>query len=485
MSSEILNLEPKRLWYYFNEICRRPHGTGNEGALREYIISVAENLKLKYKTDAIGNVVITKSASNGCKSAKPIILQSHLDMVCESDKSSHHDFTQDPIIPKIDSGWVTSGTTTLGSDNGIGIAASLALLEDKSLQHGPVECLFTMTEETGMDGAIGLKQDLVEGRTMINLDSEDEGLLFVGCAGGGDTIINYPVVKKPLPKDFIGLNISVSGLRGGHSGLNIHEQRGNAIKILGRILFHLYRTTDTFLCDINAGSRRNVIPNFAEVTVAIKKHKRAKAVTLVEEEASKIAKELKPVDPDLKVAIKDVNAAESFGNRPSGKLFALLHAAPHGVIAMSYEIQGLVQTSVNLAVTKIDGDNVSIQFLSRSSSASELANLKSRLAACAELLSATTEEPGGYPGWHPNLNSKILAILKKSYKEVSGVDARHAAIHAGLECGIIGEKFPDMDMVSFGPEIKGAHSVNEKVQIKSVELFYKVLIKAVENFAEN
>lgn len=484
MASDIGNLEPKRLWYYFGEICKHPHGSGNEESLRKYIMKVADDLKLKYTTDAVGNIVVNKPASENYKNARPLVLQGHLDMVCEARKGSHHDFVHDPIVPKIDGEWVTSGETTLGADNGIALAACLALLEDRSIQHGPIECLFTMTEETGMDGAIGLKADMLKGRTMINLDTEDEGVLFVGCAGGGDTIINYPVTKKPLSTDWIALKITVNGLRGGHSGIAIHEGRGNALKILGRVLYGTNQVTDTLLCDISGGTRRNVIPSFAEAVVAVKKHKRAKVVTFVEGEASKIAAELRSIDPGFKLSIEDAKASESFSLRCSSRLYAYLHSAPNGVITMSYDIPGLVQTSTNLAVVKNEGENISIQFLSRSSCRTELEDLKSRLVASADLLGATYEEPGAYPGWQPNLGSKILSVLKRSYKEVTGKEPTHAAVHAGLECGIIGEKFPDMDMVSFGPQINGAHSIDEKVNIRSVETFYNVLLKVIENFAK-
>lgn len=480
----ITSLEPKRLWHHFNEICKIPHGSGNEEGLRRYIIEFAEEHGLKYKTDTIGNIVVLKDGVGELKNAKPIVLQSHMDMVCEGAEGYTYDPAKDPIRPKIDNGWVTSGVTTLGADNGIGLAASLAICEDKSLKHGPIECLFTMTEETGLDGAFGLSKDILTGRTMINLDSEEEGLFFVGCAGGCDSILDIPVVNKELPKDLLGFKIVISGLKGGHSGLNIVDQRGNAIKILAKILYNLHTNTDVHLCDMSGGTRRNVIPSHAEAVIAIKKHKRAKVIGLIEEMKEKMKAELHSIDPDLKIEMSDVPVSTSFGLRASGKIIAFLKVLHSGVIKMSYDIPGLVQTSTNLAIVKVENEHLSVQFLSRSSSAAELESAKGKLRACAELVGASVEEPGGYPGWQPNVDSKILKLSMATYKETFGVDARYSAIHAGLECGIIGEKFPGIDMVSCGPDIKGAHSVKEKVEIRSVEKFWKLLIKVIENFAK-
>jgi len=482
--STIHDLEPKRLWHYFDEICSIPHGSGNEESIRKYLMQVAHNLGLECKRDTVGNVVIRKPATDKFKGAKTLIFQAHMDMVVESDPSIKFDPLKDRIKTKVSGEWLTADNTTLGADNGIGMAAMLAILEDKSIQHGPIECLFTTTEETGLDGAFGLQPEMLTGRTMINLDSEEDGVLFVGCAGGADSLIDFPVAQKELPKEFLGLKLVVSGLRGGHSGLNIHEQRGNALKILGRILYAIHEQQDLHLCDVQGGTRRNVIPSHAEAIFAVKKHKRAKVVTLVEELADVISAELKTIDPDLKIEVSDVEVKDSFGLSASAKIVSFMNAAPHGVITMSYDIPDLVQTSTNFAVTKFDVDHFSFQFLNRSSSTTEVEKAKSSVAAHAELLGVEAECPSQYPGWQPNLSSPILKLMKSVHTELFGKEPEHKAIHAGLECGIIGEKFGGMDMVSCGPVITGAHSVKEQVHIKSVQDMYKYLVRTLEKFAE-
>jgi dipeptidase D len=482
--ADITTLEPKKLWHFFAELCKIPHGSGNEEGIRKFLIKFADERGLKYKRDTVGNVVIYKEASNGFKSAKPLIYQAHMDMVCESDPKIGWDPLKDPVKPRIDGDWVVATGTTLGSDNGMGMAAMLAVCDDKSLKHGPVECLFTTTEETGLDGAFGLQNDMLNGRTMVNLDSEDERIIFVGCAGGCETTVNIPLSRKALPKEHIGLQITISGLKGGHSGLMINEQRGNAIKLIARVLYGLHRRYHILLCDINGGTRRNVIPNLATATIALKRTARAKIVGYIEELKRNITDELRIIDPDFKLELKDVPVTESLNHKLSDKILCYLHSQPHGVITMSYDIPGLVQTSTNLAIVHTNNDFVTVAALSRSSSATEIEAVKDRLAAHAELIGIEVEESGGYPGWQPNLSSHILKLTKKIFNEMFGAEPKHAAIHAGLECGIIGEKFPGMDMISFGPEIKGAHSINEKVHIKSAGEFYNALVKIAENFAK-
>jgi len=454
--------------------------SGNEEQIKKYIIDCAVANKLEYRKDKAENIVVRKRAVNGASGAKPVILQSHMDMVCEAHPELDHDFSSDPIKLKIDGEWLTADNTTLGADNGIGLAAALAILESKTLKHGPLECLFTATEETGMFGALGLESDMLSGKTMINLDAEGEGLLFVGCAGGRDTIIDIPIARSPLEAGYKGLRLEISGLRGGHSGTKIHEQRGNALKLLAWTLYSIHGKYDICLSSVNGGSKRNVIPSEAVSVFAVKENDLDDVIKEIEQAKSKIGRKMGSVEPELEMTVKETDVELSMGRKRSGGIVAMLHAAPHGVVTMSYDIDDLVQTSTNMAVVRTDNEKISVQFLSRSSSLAGLERITSGLSAIAELVGGSVSEVGGYPGWQPNLKSEVLNIMKKTYEDLFGKEARHVAVHAGLECGIIGEKFPGIDMVSFGPEIKGAHSIAERVHIGSVNNFWKLLTTTLE-----
>ena len=476
--TSILDLEPKIVWKHFDEIRKIPRCSKHEEKIREYIVNFAKQHGLEYQVDKAGNVVVRKPASSGMENKPMVVLQAHMDMVCEKNKDVDHDFSKDPIKVKIEGEWVTAEGTTLGADDGIGVATALAILEDKNLKHPPIEALFTVDEETGLTGAFALEKDFLKGRTMINLDSEEFGIIYVGCAGGGDSTIKLAVKKEKVPDGMKVMHVFVKGLKGGHSGCDIHEQRGNAIKILARILWKVKKEMEMRIIDISGGDKHNAIPREAEATVAVENAERFKEI--VNSEAKDILEEIKPVDPDMKVEISEAKGEESLDKESSYKVIDLLYALPHGVLAMSYDIPDLVETSTNLAKVRLEGDKVTVVMSSRSSSKTELQATRDRIRAIAELAGAEVEEGSTYPGWKPNLDSKILKIAKEVFKETFGKEPEIKAIHAGLETGVIGEKFPGMDMISIGPDVRNPHTPDEKVHIGSVEKFYRYVAKILE-----
>ena len=476
--TSILDLEPKIVWKHFDEIRKIPRCSKHEEKIREYIVNFAKQHGLEYQVDKAGNVVVRKPASSGMENKPMVVLQAHMDMVCEKNKDVDHDFSKDPIKVKIEGEWVTAEGTTLGADDGIGVATALAILEDKNLKHPPIEALFTVDEETGLTGAFALEKDFLKGRTMINLDSEEFGIIYVGCAGGGDSTIKLAVKKEKVPDGMKVMHVFVKGLKGGHSGCDIHEQRGNAIKILARILWKVKKEMEIRIIDISGGDKHNAIPREAEATVAVENAERFKEI--VNSEAKDILEEIKPVDPDMKVEISEAKGEEGLDKKSSYKVIDLLYALPHGVLAMSYDIPDLVETSTNLAKVRLEGDKVTVVMSSRSSTKTELQATRDRIRAIAELAGAEVEEGSTYPGWKPNLDSKILKIAKEVFKEMFGKEPEIKAIHAGLETGVIGEKFPGMDMISIGPDVRNPHTPDEKVHIGSVEKFYRYVAKILE-----
>ena len=480
--SVIENLEPKEVWKHFDEIRKIPRCSKHEEKIRDYVIEFAKKNDLKYKTDKVGNVVISKPASTGMKEKTTVVLQGHMDMVCEKNSDVEHDFSKDPIKLKIENDILSADGTTLGADNGIGLAIILAILEDKNLKHGPLEALFTIDEETGLTGAFAMSSDMLTGKILLNLDSEDWGVITVGCAGGGDSQITLPVDKKPLNNTLEALTIKISGLRGGHSGVDIHEQRGNAVKLLARMLWKTHDDYKFHLSDIKGGDKHNAIPREAYAIVAIDKSSKDKFISSLNGEGKDISAEYKPIDPNFKLTVEDTdNIKTTFTDDSQYHLLNLLHSLPHGVDKMSYDIPDLVETSTNLASVAINEKNAKIGMSTRSSIKSALQDLRDRIRSVAELSGAKVKEDDPYPGWKPNLDSKILDLSKKIFKDLYGKDPEVEAIHAGLECGIIGEKFPGMDMISIGPTIKYPHSPEEQVHIKTVEEFYKYVLKILEN----
>jgi len=480
--SVIENLVPKEVWKHFDEIRKIPRCSKYEEKIIDYIIGFAKKNNLKYKTDETGNVVISKQASSGMTGKTTVVFQGHMDMVCEKNSDVAHDFTKDPIKLKLKGDILTADGTTLGADNGIGLAISLAILEDKKLKHGPLEALFTVDEETGLTGAFAMSSDMLTGKILLNLDSEDFGVVTVGCAGGGESKITLPVKTQSIKDNYEAMTVKVSGLRGGHSGVDIHEQRGNAIKLLTRMLWKTKDTFKFYLSDIKGGDKHNAIPREAYALVGIDKSKKDKFISAIKSEGKDILLEIKPIDPNFKVTIeKSEKLKTTLTAGSQTQLLNLLHALPHGVEKMSYDIPGLVETSTNLATVALKEKNALISLSTRSSIKSALLDFRDRIRSIAELSGAEVKEDTPYPGWKPNLDSKILELSKKTYKELYGKDPKVEAIHAGLECGIIGEKFPGMDMVSIGPTIKYPHSPEEQVHVSTVNKFYKYVLKILEN----
>lgn len=481
--SELTALQPKRLWKYFDELRQIPRPSGQEEKATQYLIDFAKQHKLDYQKDDVGNVLITHPGSKGYESAPTVVLQAHTDMVCEKNSDVDFDFNTDPIRVKIEDNWVTAEGTTLGADDGIGVAAALAILEDDALIHGPLEALFTVDEERGLIGAVSVPKDWLKGRKLINLDSEDVGLFSIGCAGGADSHVTLPI-NRTEPKGDQTLRVHVSGLRGGHSGIDIHEGRGNAVKILNRMLYQLNKKIEIELADMEGGDKHNAIPREAVAQIVVGKDKAEKVKQHLNAAIQTIKTEFHPVEQNIDLTVESMDAALKVLDKKSrDTLMALIFAYPHGVLAMSRTIEGLVETSNNVASVKSADNEIKLHLSSRSSNDAVLQVVLDKFVAIAGLAHADIEQPDGYPGWMPNVNSEILKIALDTYKQVTGKEAEYEAIHAGLECGIIGEKFDGMDMISVGPTLKHPHSPDERVDIETVDVFYKHVLRMLEVMA--
>jgi dipeptidase D len=479
----LLNLQPAEIWRYFHEINQIPRASGKEQNVIEYLLSFAKEHNLESDKDEVGNIVIRKAATKGMEKHKKVILQSHMDMVCEKNSDSPHNFDKDPIQTWIDGEWVKAKGTTLGGDDGIGIAASLAILASDKIEHGPLESFYTVDEETGMTGAFGLQPGFLKGEILINLDSEDEGELFIGCAGGKDTTIVFKYAKDQVPAGYYCCKISVTGLTGGHSGDDIEKGFGNSNKILNRFLYNLALKTDLRLTEFNGGNLRNAIPREAFAIICVPMS--AKELVRVELNlyAAEIKAEYVTTEKNLKL---DITTSESheyvIDKQTQEKLIGSLYACPHGVIAMSMALKGLVETSTNLASVKFVEDNKIIVGTSqRSSVNSALNDVACMVANVYKLAGAEISHSSGYPGWNPKLDSEILKITEAAYIKLFGKKPIVRAIHAGLECGLFLTKYPNLDMVSFGPTIKGAHSPDERLNISTVQKFWDLLIEVLKN----
>lgn len=484
--SFVSELDPKSLWKHFDEILAIPRPSTKEEAMRRYVLDLAERKGLRHRRDATGNLVIEKPASPGLEGAPVVVLQGHLDMVTEKNEGIAHDFERDPIVPRREDGWVKASGTTLGSDNGIGVAAILAVMEADDLVHGPLELLFTVDEETGLTGAVALDPQAIalRGRQLLNLDSEEENAVTIGCAGGAITRIVLPLEKAAVPEGATVLDLRLSGLKGGHSGMEIHLQRGSSVQLLARAL---YAAGPFHLGGFQGGNKQNALAREASARVVLPPGRRAAFIEAVEKEMAGIKEEYRPVEPDLRFEISDAadtRAAQSVWTEDLGRrVLLLLNVLPHGVLAMSHDIEGLVETSVNLAAVSEGisegADGVGVLLSTRSSIGSALRALRRRLRACAELVGAQVEENEGYPAWKPNLESPLLRRFAEVHRRVQGSEPELKALHAGLECGVLGEKFPGMDTISFGPVIEGAHSPDERVKVDSVGRFYKLLTETL------
>ena len=476
MPPALTELQPSHLWKHFAKIITIPHCSGNEKPFGDYVLAFAKSLNLVAQRDKVGNVLVSKPATSGHENAPGVILQGHLDMVCEKNSDVVHDFAKDPIHAEIKGDWVQARGTTLGADNGIGVAACLAVMEDHSLVHGPLEFLFTVDEETGLTGANKIQKGLLKGTRLINLDSEEEGTFTIGCAGGADSEIAFPVCRKKTASKNV-FRLKVSGLRGGHSGLDINQGRANAIKLVARMLREAQDTVRFELIGVEGGNKRNAIPREAWADLACAPAQQKALSAAFKKSFDRIRIEYKAVETEARYTHEPAVDGKAFALTADCQraLLNYLLAVPHGVIAMHPEIKGLVETSTNLAIIRSGKAVVDIICSTRSSVASALESTRLVLKAVTEMAGAKINPKYGYPGWMPNLQSALLATLKELYKKKFGVDAAVVAVHAGLECGIIGEKFPGMDMISFGPTMEHPHSPDEHVHIGSVGKFWQFL----------
>ena len=479
----IKDLEPKIVWKYFHEITQVPRPSKKEGRIIEYIEGVAAQNNLRIKKDKAGNLLLFKPATKGHEKLPTVILQAHMDMVCEKNNDVNFDFDKDPINTVIDGEWLRAVGTTLGADNGIGIAAALAIVTSEDIEHGPIECLFTVDEETGLTGAKAIKKGFMTGNILLNLDSEDEGEIFVGCAGGKGTVATFTYKPVPAPVSNSFFRITVTGLNGGHSGCDIHQGLGNANKILARFLYQLQQKYPFCLAEIQGGNLHNAIPREAYAIIGTAAKNREPIRVMLNNFAADIENELKRVDPNVKLIMESVdNPKICLPRVMKEKLIYSLLACPHGVIDMSREIEGLVETSTNLASVKMKGITKIIVGTSQRSSTESAKNaIADQVASVFRLAGAKVDHGEGYPGWAPNPDSKILQVAQKSYRKLFRKDAKIKAIHAGLECGLFLEKYPYLDMISFGPTLRGVHSPDERMEIKTVALWWKHLLEILVN----
>ena len=482
--NSLQDIEPVGLWKIFREMSLIPRPSGHEEMIQDWAENFGKKLKLDTIKDEAGNIIIRKSAVKGMENRKGVILQGHLDMVPQKNSNKVHDFTTDPIELIVEDGWVKANGTTLGADSGIGVAAALSVLASDKIKHGPLEVLLTASEETGMDGASGLKPGVLKGEIFINTDSEDEGELFVGCAGGEDINIFFKYLPDTMPDGYTGLKLSVTGLKGGHSGVDIVRQRGNAIKVFFRVLNMLSEKSGVRLGSLNCGSLRNAIPREAFGILVVAKEKREEVEKVVMQIEEDVRNELLQTDPGVNISIENCELpGEIIDKSTQDNLIKAVVACPNGVIRMSDTMKGLVETSTNLAFIRSDIANKSIVAgcMMRSSVDSAKSELGTRFKALFELAGAEVGFSSAYPGWKPDLNSSVLNLMKSVYNKKFGKIPEIKAIHAGLECGILGGKYPDWDMISFGPTIRFPHSPDEKVNIESVSKFWEFLTATLEN----
>jgi len=481
MPTAIDGLEPGLVWKHFAEISRIPRGSTNEKAIAAHLVATAKKLGLEAEQDTCGNVLVRKPASPGHEQAPSVCLQGHMDMVCEKNKDTAHDFLKDPLKLVRDGNFLRASGTTLGADNGVAVAASLAVMEDTSLAHGPLEFLFTVDEETGLTGANSLQPGFLRSGTLLNLDSEDEGELYVGCSGGRDNTGTWTAEYDDAPAGGTGLLVTVKGLKGGHSGLEIHTGRGNALKMITRVLLAL-SAMGARVARVEGGNKRNAIPREAEAALWLPRAKAAEAAECVAKMHAVITAEVATVEPNLAIACAPARGVRKVLKRTlQKKVLLTLAGQPHGVLRMSADIPGLVETSSNLAIMQTGRKAVTIQTSQRSSVASELEEASQMVRSVFELGGAAVTGSHGYPGWKPNLSSPILKLAKSTYKALYGKEPEVKAVHAGLECGIIGEKYPGMDMVSFGPTMREVHSPNEHLYIDTVGKFWTFLVTLLKN----
>lgn len=474
-------LEPRSLWQYFEGLNAVPRASKREDEVIGFMLDFGARLGLETLQDSAGNVIIRKDATTGMENATAVVLQAHLDMVHQKNNDTIFDFNTQGISMFIEDDWVKAQGTTLGADNGIGVAAIMAVLASDTIVHPAIEALFTIDEETGMTGAKGLQPNLLKGKVLLNLDTENDSEIDIGCAGGIDITARRSYIPEACPQDMAGCRLIVTGLRGGHSGMEIHKGLGNANKIMNRLLYSLL-PLDIRLSRIDGGGLRNAIPRESTAFFAIEESTIDLLLSVVAQESAAIKQEFAVRDEDLEIILErcELRAEEVLPIGVQLKLLQTLYAAPNGVYRMSADFDNLVETSNNIARVKVGGGKIIVKCLTRSSVESSKVDLTNALKSCFELMDAEVSVSGDYPGWTPNPNSEILGVLKSTYRDLFGQDPQVVACHAGLECGLIGNHYPEMDMISFGPTILGAHSPQERVSISSVQKFWTFLLEILK-----
>ena len=481
MNTDLTALKPALVWKHFAAMTQIPRPSFHEEKIRRYVLDVARSLGLECREDAAHNVYVRKPASKGMENRAGVILQAHLDMVPQKNNDKKFDFLKDPIRAYVDGDWVTADGTTLGADNGIGAAAILAVLEDDTLEHGPLEALFTATEETGMAGAFGLKKGLLKGDILLNLDSETEGELYVGCAGGLDANIRFRSVPEPTPaRNYTAATVAVKGLKGGHSGIQIVCQRANANKLLFRLLRRWTAAHDLLLCSVDGGGLRNAIPREAFAVFGVPAETAGDVCERCRAFAVEIVEEFKYTEPNLQMTLNKIGGVEWVLDPVTMQsLVGALVGLPNGVLAMSHAVEGLVETSSNLASVKFGAEGIVVTTSQRSSVESAKRYAAQTVEAVLRLSGAEVAHSDGYPGWSPDPDSYLLHVTEQCYERLFAVKPKVRAIHAGLECGLFLEKYPELDMVSFGPTLRGVHSPDERLEIATVQKFWDLLCAVV------
>mgnify|MGYP001822007885 FL=1 len=481
MNSEIRQLEPQQIWNKFADLNAVPRASKKEKQVIAFMKDFGNNLGLETIEDEVGNVIIKKPATVGMENRVTVVMQSHLDMVHQKNNDTNFDFETQGIDMFVDGDWVKAKGTTLGADNGLGVATNMAILESTNIPHPAIEALFTIDEETGMTGAMGLKGGLLEGGILLNLDTEEDDEIGVGCAGGVDVTATRTYDDEETPEFKMGYTITVKGLQGGHSGMQIHEGLGNSNKILNRLLFDGFENFGLRIAEIDGGSLRNAIPRESKAIVAIDAVHEDAFLLEMKQQSEAIKAELKTMEPDLEIVVSKTETPKKIMDLGVQEgLTRALYAACNGVYRMSADISGLVETSNNIARVIVKDGEIRVACLTRSSVESSKMDLANMLRATFELTGCEVEYSGDYPGWTPNIDSKILKLMSGLYEELNGEKPHVAACHAGLECGILGANYPKMDMISFGPNIKGAHSPDERAQISSVQKYWKFVLEILK-----
>ncbi|HDQ14549.1 MAG TPA: aminoacyl-histidine dipeptidase [Sediminispirochaeta sp.] len=480
------NIDPQRVLHYFEEISQIPRCSGHEAALRDYLKKFAETHQLAWQEDRVGNLVIRKPGTPSLEDSPTVVLQGHMDMVCEKNTDTKHDFLNDPIKLKVDGDWLRAEGTTLGADNGVAVAMGLAVLESETIEHGPLEVLLTVDEESGLTGALELDTTLISGKILVNIDSEEEGTFYIGCAGGVTTTGMIPVEWTETPSDIRHFKLSVKGLKGGHSGGDIHEQRGNAVKIAARILWELKEKLNLRISGLKGGGLHNAIPRETFASFCVPAEQSDQAREIFSEQAEAIKTEFGSREPDLKIELTTADAAPSrvLSAKAGAKTIDCLLIMPHGVDEMSETIPGLVETSTNLAAAELLDHEVKVLTSQRSSSISKRDYIAARVTTVLRSAGAKVSYRSIYPAWTPDPENPLVPIFKNTYESISGQKAQVTAIHAGLECGVIGDKFQGMTMISFGPDLREVHTPAEQLNLPSLKRSWDLLLRVLKELAK-